>query len=242
MTTGYRLSSTSSSSATTAPCSPSTACSTLRVSLPPDPLPAPLSVLIDSVREAADGHRGTNSAARLQGRVHTCARRHICLTHVSWHTSEPPTCQARACFPRVQRGALVFGMTRVTRVASCGMTRVSDRRQVAARAREPLDLPRVQLHDPSGVRLSGAQSPLQMHPAARRLRPVGQHGVCTLTCTLVPHRPLHAHSCPLSSPCRPCTSLCASAAAAQCLCQYAIRECQYAQPSCACALRVQRLR
>ena len=76
------------------------------------------------------------------------------------------------------------------------MTRVSDRRQVAARAREPLDLPRVQLHDPSGVRLSGAQSPFQMHPPARRFRPVGQHGVCTLTCTLVPHHRLHAHSYP----------------------------------------------
>ncbi len=40
---------------------------------------------------------------------------------------------------------------------------------------------------------------------------------------------------PPSSPCRPCASLCASAAAAQ-------WQWQYAQPSCARALRVQKLR
>ena len=65
---------------------------------------------------------------------------------------------------------------RLTGGSGGGARRLCGRRQVAAGAREPLDLPRVQLHDPPGVRLFGAQPPLQVHPAARRLRPVGQHG------------------------------------------------------------------
>jgi hypothetical protein len=124
---------------------------------------------------------------------HTCVMPHV-ITHVAAaDLSSPCLLPTRAAGRTRFDGKTDALVQRPGRRACLADT---DRRQVAARAREPLDLPRVQLHDPPGVRLSGAQSPLQMHPPARRLRPVGQHGACTLTCTLVPHRRLHAHSFP----------------------------------------------
>ena len=40
---------------------------------------------------------------------------------------------------------------------------------------QPLQLPRVQLHDPAGLRLPGAGAAPRLRPADGRLRPVGQH-------------------------------------------------------------------
>ena len=68
------------------------------------PLPRLFSPSLLTLREAADGHRDTNSAARRQGRVHMCEVPPLS----NCRTSEPRTCQARACCPRVERGALVL--------------------------------------------------------------------------------------------------------------------------------------
>ena len=48
-------------------------------------------------------------------------------------------------------------------------------RQVAARPRPVAELPRVQLHDPAGLRLPRAPPPRRLPAADGRLRPVGQH-------------------------------------------------------------------
>ena len=48
-------------------------------------------------------------------------------------------------------------------------------RQVAARPRPDAELPRVQLHDPAGLRLPRAPPPRGLPAADGRLRPVGQH-------------------------------------------------------------------
>ena len=48
-------------------------------------------------------------------------------------------------------------------------------RQAAARARAAADLPRVQLHDPAGLRLPGARPAPRLRAADGRLRPVGQY-------------------------------------------------------------------
>ena len=47
--------------------------------------------------------------------------------------------------------------------------------EAPARARARAVVPRVQLHDPAGLRLRGAQPPLRLRAADGRLRPVGQH-------------------------------------------------------------------
>ena len=47
--------------------------------------------------------------------------------------------------------------------------------QAAARARAGAVVPRIQLHDPAGLRLRRAGPPLRLHAADGRLRPVGQH-------------------------------------------------------------------
>ena len=48
-------------------------------------------------------------------------------------------------------------------------------REAAPRPRAAADVSRIQLHDPPGLRLSGARAPPQLHPADGRLGPVGQH-------------------------------------------------------------------
>ena len=47
--------------------------------------------------------------------------------------------------------------------------------EVAARPRAVAVVPRVQLHDPAGLRLPGAAPPLRLPAADGRLGPVGQH-------------------------------------------------------------------
>ena len=47
--------------------------------------------------------------------------------------------------------------------------------KLQARARPAAELPRIQLHDPAGLRFRGAVPPLRLPAAMRRLGPVGQH-------------------------------------------------------------------
>ena len=57
--------------------------------------------------------------------------------------------------------------------------------QAPARARARAVVPRIQLHDPAGLRLRRAGAALRLPPADGRLRPVGQHRQR--------HRPRPAH-------------------------------------------------
>ncbi len=72
--------------------------------------------------------------------------------------------------------------------------------EAAARARAGAVLPRIQLHDPAGLRLRRAGPALRLHPADGRLGPVGQHRQRHRP------RPPHGHAaalCPRPARCSP---------------------------------------